>query len=76
MESGLKTREEFESYFNKKGRVGFVRAKWCGDPETEEELKKLKVSVRCLPEDQSGTIGTCILTGKEAKTDAIFARSY
>ncbi|MEE2742843.1 MAG: proline--tRNA ligase [Bdellovibrionota bacterium] len=76
MESGLKTREEFESYFNKKGRVGFVRAKWCGDPETEEELKKLKVSVRCLPEDQSGTIGACILTGKEAKTDAIFARSY
>ncbi|MEE2744491.1 MAG: proline--tRNA ligase [Bdellovibrionota bacterium] len=77
LETGLKTREEFESYFKKTdGRVGFVRAKWCEDPETEEELKKLKVSVRCLPEDQSGTVGTCILTGKEAKTDAIFARSY
>ena len=77
LETGLKTREEFESYFKKTdGRVGFVRAKWCEDPETEEELKKLKVSVRCLPENQTGTVGTCILTGKEAKTDAIFARSY
>ncbi len=77
IETSLKTREEFESYFkSKEGSIGFVRAKWCEDPKTEEELKKLKVSIRCLPEDQSGTIGKCILTGKEATTEALFGRSY
>ena len=77
IETGLKTREEFEAYFQRKeGNIGFVRAKWCGDPKTEEDLKKFKVSIRCLPEDQSGTLGKCILTGQDAKTEALFGRSY
>ena len=77
LETGLTSKEEFEAYFKEtKKKVGFVKAKWCGDSETEEDLKKLKVSIRCLPEDQSGTVGPCILTGKEATLDAIFARSY
>ncbi|MBG09523.1 MAG: proline--tRNA ligase [Halobacteriovoraceae bacterium] len=77
IETSLKTREEFESYFQRKeGNIGFVRAKWCGDPKTEEELKKLKVSIRCLPEDQNGKVGKCILTGQEATIEALFGRSY
>ncbi|MBA2369100.1 MAG: proline--tRNA ligase [Candidatus Protochlamydia sp.] len=55
---------------------GFVLAKWCGDVQTEEMLNELKVSIRCLPGNQSGTIGTCVLTGREATIDAIFAKSY
>ncbi len=55
---------------------GFVLAKWCGDSETEKMLDELKVSIRCLPLDQSGTEGTCVLTGKKATIDAIFAKSY
>ena len=55
---------------------GFVKAKWCGDPETEKLLEDLKISIRCLPLNQSHTEGTCILTGKKAKLDAIFAKSY
>ena len=55
---------------------GFVLAKWCGDPATEEMLSELKVTIRCLPVEQSGTKGRCILTGKEATLDAIFAKSY
>lgn len=55
---------------------GFVLAKWCGDPETEDLLKDLKVTIRCLPLEQSGTKGRCVLTGKEATLDAIFAKSY
>lgn len=55
---------------------GFVLAKWCGDPETEKMLDELKISIRCLPLKQSGTRGTCILTGKEATLDAVFAKSY
>lgn len=55
---------------------GFVLAKWCGDPETEKMLGDLKVTIRCLPLKQSGTKGRCVLTGKEATLDAIFAKSY
>ncbi len=55
---------------------GFVLAKWCGDETTEKMLDELKVSIRCLPLEQSGTKGTCILTGKPATLDAIFAKSY
>ena len=56
--------------------VAFVRGKWCGDPETEELLKEMKISIRCIPEDQSGTVGKCLLTDKEATLDVIYARSY
>lgn len=55
---------------------GFVLAKWCGDPATEEMLSELKVTIRCLPVQQSGTVGKCVLTGREATLDAIFAKSY
>lgn len=55
---------------------GFVLAKWCGDTATEKMLDELKVSIRCLPLEQSGTEGTCVLTGKKATIDAIFAKSY
>lgn len=55
---------------------GFVQAKWCGDAESEKLLDELKVSIRCLPLKQSGTQGTCILTGRPATLDAIFAKSY
>lgn len=55
---------------------GFVLGKWCGDAETEKLLDELKISIRCLPLEQSGTQGRCILTGKPATIDAIFAKSY
>lgn len=55
---------------------GFVLAKWCGDPATEEMLSEIKVTIRCLPLKQSGTVGKCVLTGREATLDAIFAKSY
>ena len=81
----ITTPEEFRAYFeqanewienNKKGKVAFVKGKWCGDGATEEILKELKISIRCLPLEQSGTKGKCLLTGKEATIDAVYARSY
>jgi prolyl-tRNA synthetase len=74
--------EDLKAFFTPKNEDkpeihgGFIRAKWCEDPESEKLLDGLKVSIRCLPLDQSGTEGRCILTGKPAKTDAIFAKSY
>lgn len=55
---------------------GFVLAKWCGDEATEKMLEDLKVTIRCLPLKQSGTEGICVLTGRKATQDAIFAKSY
>lgn len=81
----IKTPEEFAAYFangnewiedGKQGKVAFVRGKWCADPATEELLKAMKITIRCIPFDQSGTTGKCLLTGKDATLDVIYARSY
>ena len=77
--------EEFKAYFSnanewiedgKQGKVAFVKGKWSGDEKTEELLKELKIAIRCLPLEQSGTKGKCLLTGKDATLDVIYARSY
>lgn len=81
----IKTPEEFRKYFTEsniwiedgqQGKVAFVRGKWCADPESEAVLKELKITIRCIPFDQSNTQGTCLLTGKPATMDVIYARSY
>lgn len=74
--------EDFKAFFTPKNgekpeiHGGFVLAKWCGDPDSEALLDGIKVSIRCLPLDQSGTEGKCVLTGRPATIDAIFAKSY
>jgi prolyl-tRNA synthetase len=82
MERGLKSYDDFRAYFTPKSdekpeiHGGFVLAKWCGEKVSEEKLQDLKVTIRCLPLEQSGTSGRCILTGKEATIDAVFAKAY
>lgn len=77
--------EAFKAYFaqsnewiedGKQGKVAFVRGKWNAKPETEEILKAMKITIRCIPFDQSGTTGKCLLTGDDATLDVIYARSY
>ena len=81
----ITTKEAFAEYFansnewiedGKQGKVAFVRGKWCGDDATEEILKSMKITIRCIPFDQSGTTGECLLTGQPATMDVIYARSY
>lgn len=83
----LKTFDELVAFFQdtdssegkssgKEQKGGFVLAKWCGDPQTEELLTAHKVTIRCLPLAQRSEEGLCILTGRPAKLDAIFAKSY
>lgn len=56
---------------------GFLRAPWSEAPESAEILEELKVTVRCLPSDQDLPAGArCVLTGKPAVTEAIFAKAY
>ena len=70
--------DEFRRWFSEEqpGQGGFVLGKWCGDVEMEKKLAEMKVSIRCLPLQQSGTSGKCIITGRAATTDAVFAKSY
>ena len=78
----ITTFDELKRYFTPKNadrpeiHGGFVLAKWSGDVESEALLADLKLSIRCLPLKQSGTTGTCILTGKPATLDVIIAKSY
>lgn len=78
----ITTFDEMKKFFTPKNldkpeiHGGFVLAKWCGEVETEKLLDDLKVTIRCLPLQQSGTVGKCILTGKPATLDAVFAKSY
>ena len=78
----IKTFADFKAYFTPKNsdkpeiHGGFVLAKWSGDSAALELLNDLKVTVRCLPLEQSGTEGVCVVTGKPATKDAIFAKAY
>lgn len=73
----ITTLDEIRAFFADKSNSGFVRAKWFVDPETEQMLKKdFGVTIRCLPFDQTGEPGPCVLTGRETTTEAIFGRSY
>ena len=68
----------FETTSEKSPQVtgGFVKGKWCGSKESEDLLNELKITVRCIPLEQSGTTGNCLVTGEPATQDAIFARAY
>jgi prolyl-tRNA synthetase len=74
--------EEFKAFFTPKNsnkpeiHGGFVLGKWAGGDEALAILDDLKVTVRCLPLEQSGTEGRCVVTGKPAVKDAIFAKAY
>ena len=82
--TSITTAKDFEAYFKnsnvyldgKAPQVAFVRGKWCGDAATEEKMKEMRINIRAIPFDQSGTEGECLLTGKKATLDVIYARSY
>ena len=59
------------------GKGGFARTKWCGSPECELAMKeKAGVSSRCMPLEQSGTTGKCVVCGKECTTDIYWSVAY
>jgi prolyl-tRNA synthetase len=78
----IKSFDEFKQFFTPVNQSkpeihgGFVLAKWGGGQDALERLAELKVTVRCIPFEQSGTEGKCIITGRPATKDAIFAKAY
>lgn len=56
---------------------GFARAWWCGSAECEAKIKEeTKATTRCIPFDQPGGTGKCVVCGANAREQAIFARAY
>ena len=72
--------DEFREFFASKGEKtisgGFAVSPWCEDPAVVEMLKEMKVTTRCIPEDQEPIDGKCIFTGKPTTKRAVFAKAY
>ena len=56
---------------------GFVRCGWDGTEASEKQIKDAtKATIRCIPFDENPSGKQCILTGSDAKHEAIFAKAY
>jgi prolyl-tRNA synthetase len=56
---------------------GFVRCYWDGSTEDEKRVQdETKATIRCIPLEQPGAPGPCVLTGRETSQMVIFARAY
>ena len=56
---------------------GWAYAWWCGDPACEAKVKEdTRATTRCIPLDQPGGKGKCIVCGKEAVDKVYFAKAY
>ena len=69
--------DEMNEKFNTKR--GFIKAKWCGSAECEDEIKAATggATTRCIcKEDQVKDGDTCIFCGKQAKHVVYFGKAY
>jgi prolyl-tRNA synthetase len=58
-------------------REGWALAWWCGDPECEARVKEdTRATIRCIPFDQPGGTGKCIVCDGIATEKVYLARAY
>lgn len=56
---------------------GWAFSWWCGDAACEAKVKEdTKATTRCIPLDQPGGKGNCIVCGKEAHEKVYFSKAY
>jgi prolyl-tRNA synthetase len=56
---------------------GWALSWWCGGAECESQVKEdTKATTRCIPLDQQGGEGPCIVCGQKSSRKVIFARAY
>jgi prolyl-tRNA synthetase len=79
----IESKEDFYDFFTPKNPArpeihgGFALAHWNGSREVEEQVKgDLKVTLRCIPLDDSSGPGRCIFTGQPSSRRVIWAKSY
>ena len=71
----VSTYDEFKDVIISKG--GFVRCGWDGTEKSEMAIKDdTKATIRLIPFDENPSEKKCILTGKQAKHEVIFAKAY
>lgn len=74
--------DDFTAFFTPKNadkpeiHGGLAWSHFVESPEMEEHLKRLKVTVRCVPLQPEETPGKCIFTGQETTTRGLFAKAY
>jgi len=71
----LRTLDEVRAHFEG-GGSGFVLGKWCGSPKCEQALKSLAVTIRVLPQTLTADGERCLIDGRPATTDAVWAMAY
>ncbi len=65
--------EEFQASVE----TGFALAFWCGSADCEDKIKEqTKATVRCIPLEQPGGKGSCVLCGQPATEKGVFGRAY
>ena len=56
---------------------GWASSLWCGSAEYEAKVKAdTKATTRCIPLNQPGEEGNCIVFGKPVRLNACFARAF
>lgn len=56
---------------------GWAYAWWCGEPGCEAKVKEdTKATTRCIPIEQPGGNGKCVVCGETAHEKVYFARAY
>jgi prolyl-tRNA synthetase len=74
--------KEFEAFFTPKTKEeteihgGYAYCHFAESSEMDEVLKRLKVTVRCLPLGGEEESGKCIFTGRSSARRAVFAKAY
>lgn len=63
--------------FSEVVKNGWALAWWCGDGACEAKIKEeTKATARCIPFEQPGGEGRCIVCDRKAVTQVYFARAY
>jgi prolyl-tRNA synthetase len=63
--------------FRRSVEDGFALSWWCGGSACEEKVKEdTKATVRCIPLEQPGGKGRCIVCGGDAPHKAVFGKGY
>ncbi len=75
----IDTLDDFKAFFagdEDKITGGFALCHFVDTPEVNEQLKAMKLTVRCIPLDQPEESGKCIFTGQESVRRGVIAKAY
>jgi prolyl-tRNA synthetase len=79
----IDTKEEFYKFFTPQNSAkpeihgGFALTHWNGSMAVEEKIKAdLKVTIRCIPFDESPEPGSCPFSGEMSLQRVVWAKSY